>query len=95
MRLDRLLVYLRLAKTRSAACRLIDSRAMRRNAIRIQRANESVAVGDVLTLAWGSSVRVIEIVSLPTRRGSSPEARSHYRELGRDGDCAPGSRPFD
>lgn len=81
MRLDRLLVYLRFAKTRSAACALIESHAVRRNRKPVLRTCEPVHIGDVLTLALGGRVRVIEVAMLPQRRGSPAEARAHYREI--------------
>lgn len=81
MRLDRLLVYLRFAKTRSAACALIESHAVRRNRKPVLRTCEPAHTGDVLTLMLGGRVRVVEIIALPARRGSPSEARSHYREI--------------
>lgn len=81
MRLDRLLVYLRFAKTRSAACALIESHAVRRNRKPVLRANEQARKGDVLTVLLGSKVRVVELVAVPARRGSPQEAQSHYREI--------------
>jgi ribosome-associated heat shock protein Hsp15 len=81
IRIDRLLVYLRLARTRSAAQALIEARALRCNRKHVLRGAEPVRIGDVLTLAVGSSVRVIELLSLPDRRGPPSLARSHYREL--------------
>ena len=82
MRIDRLLVYLRFARTRSAADGLIAARAVRCNRQHVLRGAQAIKVGDVLTLALGSSVRVIEILALPDRRGSPAEAQSHYREVG-------------
>jgi ribosome-associated heat shock protein Hsp15 len=84
IRIDRLLVYLRFARTRSAAQGLIETRALRRNRIHVLRGSEQVRIGDVLTIAVGGHVRVIELLSLPARRGSPAEARCHYREV--DGD---------
>jgi len=81
MRIDRLLVYLRFARTRSAALALIDSHALRCNRKHVLRASEQVRIGDVLTIALGSGVRVIELLALPARRGSPAEAASHYREV--------------
>ena len=81
IRIDRLLVYLRFARTRSAAQILIDTHALRRNRKHVLRGAEQARIGDVLTLAMGSTVRVIELVSLPDRRGPPAEARSHYREV--------------
>lgn len=81
LRIDRLLVYLRFARTRSAARAMIEGRALRRNRKHVQRVSENVAIGDVLTLMVGKEVHVVELVSLPTRRASSGEAKCHYREL--------------
>lgn len=81
IRVDRLLVYLRFARTRSAAQMLIDTHALRRNRKHVLRASEQVRIGDVLTLAVGGTVRVIELVALPARRGSAAQAASHYREV--------------
>ncbi|MEL6876743.1 MAG: S4 domain-containing protein [Pseudomonadota bacterium] len=85
MRLDRLLVYLRFARTRSRAQAMIASRSLRCNRKHVMRASHDVVTGDVLTLAIGNEVRIIEIKSLPKRRGSADEARSHYHELDRAG----------
>lgn len=81
MRLDRLLVYLRFARTRSAACALIESHAVRRNRKPVLRPSETAHIGDVLTLAVGGGLRVVEVLSLPDRRGSPAAAQGHYREI--------------
>ena len=81
LRADRLLVYLRFARTRSAADALIAGRGLRRNRQHVARGSEAVRIGDVLTLMVGGQVRVIELLALPARRGSPAEARSHYREV--------------
>lgn len=81
LRIDRLLVYLRFARTRSAADALIEARAVRRNRQHVLRGSDGVRTGDVLTLALGGSVRVIQLLKLPARRGSPSEALSHYREV--------------
>ncbi len=85
LRLDRLLVYLRFARTRSAARKMIEGRALRRNRIRVERVSENVAIGDVLTVPVGKDVRVIEVLALPERRASPALAKCHYRELDRAG----------
>lgn len=84
IRIDRLLVYLRFARTRSAADALIAAHALRRNRKHVLRGAEQVRAGDILTIALGNRVQVIELLSLPRRRGSPAEARCHYREV--DGD---------
>lgn len=81
LRLDKLLVYLRFVRTRSAARAMIEARSLRRNRKRVERISENVAIGDVLTLLVGQEVRVIEILALPDRRASPALAKCHYREL--------------
>ncbi len=81
MRLDRLLCYLRFAKTRGAAQRWIAEGHIRRNGERVTRQDQPVAIGDVLTLPLRSRVLPIEILVLPKRRGPAGEARGCYRPL--------------
>ena len=86
MRLDRLLVYLRIARTRSRASAMIEEGRMRLNGAHVQRSSHETHPGDVLTFAQGSDVRIIEVLTLPERRGPPGMARSHYRELDRMGE---------
>lgn len=88
MRLDRLLVYLRFARTRSKAAAMIEAGHMRLNGVRVKRASEEAGPGDILTFPWGGNVRIVEILALPERRGPPGMARSHYRELDRAGESA-------
>lgn len=81
LRLDRLLVYLRFARTRNAARQMIEARAMRLNRKRVERQSQIVSVGDVLTLAIGNEIKVIQITAIPQKRGSAPCAKRHFREL--------------
>lgn len=83
IRLDRLLVYLRFVRTRSAARSVIGSGVVRLNRNRVLRVSENIAVGDVLTMAIGDEVRVIEVLQLPDRRTSPALAKSLYREIAR------------
>lgn len=54
---------------------------MRLNGKRVTRQDQPVAAGDVITLALGGGVAVVEILSLPLRRGPPAEAKSCYRLL--------------
>ncbi len=81
MRIDKLLWYLRLAKTRGLAQAMAEAGHIRLNGRRIDRAHQKVAVGDVLTLPRGDGVGVIALLALPARRGPAPEAQSCYRAL--------------
>ncbi|WP_333606061.1 RNA-binding S4 domain-containing protein [Novosphingobium sp.] len=81
MRIDKLLWYLRLARTRPVAQTMAHEGHIRLNGRRIDRAHQKIAVGDVLTVPIGAGVRVIEILALPLRRGPAPEAQGCYRVL--------------
>ena len=88
MRLDRLLVYLRFARTRSKATAMIEAGHMRLNGTHVARSSAEAGPGDVLVFPWGSGVRIVEILELPDRRGSPDIARSQYRELDRAGEIS-------
>ena len=81
MRIDLLLVRLRFVASRRIAQDWIAAGHMRRNSARVLKANQPVAVGDVLTLPLRSQVKVIEILALPERRGPASEAQACYRTL--------------
>ena len=81
MRVDKLLWYLRLAKTRVLAQAMAEAGHMRINGCRIDRAHQKVTPGDVLTIPAGQGIRVISVLTLPTRRGPTAEAQSCYLEL--------------
>lgn len=81
MRIDKLLWHLRLARTRPVAQDMVEAGHIRLNGRRVERSHTRVGIGDVLVLPLAHGVRVIEIVSLPVRRGPAPEAQACYRPL--------------
>jgi len=81
MRIDKLLWFLRLASSRSFAQDWVLAGHIRLNGRRIEKPSAGVAVGDVLTLPMRTRVRVVEILTLPTRRGPATEAQACYRVL--------------
>ena len=81
IRIDRLLWFLRFSKSRSFAQKWVSAGHIRKNGARVERLDLPVAPGDVLTLPLSNKVLVIEILSLPRRRGPAEEARTCYREL--------------
>jgi ribosome-associated heat shock protein Hsp15 len=80
-RIDKWLWYARLAKTRTAAQALAVSGRVRVNRERNDSASRPVRVGDVLTVALESGVRVLKVAALGERRGPAPEARLLYEDL--------------
>ncbi|MFM5907372.1 MAG: RNA-binding S4 domain-containing protein [Novosphingobium sp.] len=81
MRIDRLLWFLRLSPSRSLAHDWVLEGHFRANGRRVEKPSAAIAAGDVLTVPARSGVKVIEIISLPQRRGPAPEAQSCYRVL--------------
>jgi len=81
MRIDKLLWFLRLAKSRSAAQEWVEAGHIRRNGVRIERCSAGVGVGDILVLPVPQGLRVIRILALPMRRGPAVEAQSCYLVL--------------
>lgn len=81
LRIDKLLWFLRLAKTRGLAQEWVSTGHIRLNGRRIERAHQGVVAGDVLVIPLGRAVRVIEVLALPDRRGPAPEAQACYRVL--------------
>jgi ribosome-associated heat shock protein Hsp15 len=81
MRIDKLLWFLRLARTRSAAQQLVGESHIRLNSKRVERSAQNIAVGDVLVLPRAQAVLVIEVLAIPTRRGPACETQSCYRVL--------------
>ena len=81
MRIDKLLWFLRFAKTRGIAQGMAEEGHIRLNGRRIDRAHQKVATGDVLVVPLPSGVRVIELLILPARRGPASEAQACYRVL--------------
>ncbi len=81
LRLDKFLVFARFFRTRARAQALIGGRRVRINSQAVDKAHALVRPGDVLTFPQGQQIRVIRILRLPRRRGSAPEAATHYEEV--------------
>ncbi len=79
-RIDKWLWHARFARTRSAAQRLVLSGHVRVNRDKVTAASRLVRAGDVLTLALGGGVRVIQVRALAERRGSFEEAQRLYAD---------------
>lgn len=78
LRIDRLLFFLRLAKSRTLAQAWAEAGHIRVNGKRIEKGSAPVRVGDILTVPRGEHVLVIELLTLPQRRGPANEARLCY-----------------
>ncbi len=78
IRIDKLLYFLRLAKSRSLAASWSDAGHVRVNGRRIDRANAAVKIDDVITLPVGEAVLVFKLLAIPARRGPASEVQSCY-----------------
>jgi ribosome-associated heat shock protein Hsp15 len=80
-RIDKWLWYARLAKSRTLAQGLAVSGRVRVNSEKNQSASRPLKVGDVLTVALESGVRVLKVAGLGERRGPASEAVLLYEDL--------------
>jgi ribosome-associated heat shock protein Hsp15 len=81
LRIDRLLFFLRIAKSRTLAQGWAEAGHIRLNGRRIEKGSATVAVGDVVTLPRGEGVLTLKLVTMPQRRGPAPEAQLCYQLL--------------
>lgn len=88
LRLDLLLFYLRFAKSRALAQAMVGRGLIRLDGRRVEKAHTAVRAGQTLTLVLGQDVGVVRILTLPTRRGPAPEARSCYAPIASDSQSA-------
>jgi len=80
-RIDKWIWYARLAKTRTLAQRLVTGGGVRINGTKTLNASHPLKIGDVLTVAIESGVRILKVEQLGERRGPSPEAKLLYEDL--------------
>lgn len=88
LRLDKLLWFARIVKTRGQAQALAEEGRLRIGGRIVDRAHAPVRVGDVLSFALRGRVRVLRILALPARRGPPAEARALYEEVSEGGSAS-------
>jgi len=81
IRLDKLLWFLRFARSRSVAQAMVEAGHIRLDGRRITRSSCAVHVGATLVLPVGERIEVIRLLSLPQRRGPAAEAQACYVRL--------------
>ena len=84
MRIDRFLFFIRLVKSRTLAQQVIDEGHVRIDGRRVEKSSEAVRVGSIVALPLHDRVRILKVLTLPTRRGPAQEARACFEELGID-----------
>jgi ribosome-associated heat shock protein Hsp15 len=78
-RIDKWLWCTRFFKTRSVAAQAVSGGTVHVNGERVKPAH-NVRVGDRVSLTLNGALGEFDVVGLPSRRGSAPEAQSHYIE---------------
>jgi ribosome-associated heat shock protein Hsp15 len=81
LRLDKWLWFARIVKTREIAKELAESGHVRINGQRVNSASRLVRLGDVLTVALPSRVRVLKVEDVAERRGPPAAGAALYSEL--------------
>ncbi|MGL4637415.1 MAG: RNA-binding S4 domain-containing protein [Beijerinckiaceae bacterium] len=82
IRIDKWLWFARFVKTRVIAQELATSGHVRINGQRVTSASRQVRLGDVLTIALPSRVRVVKVLDVAERRGPASDAVVLYEEVG-------------
>lgn len=78
LRIDKWLWFARFAKSRSLAAKLCASGAVAISGMPTAKPNESVRVGDVVSVPQGRVLHTVRVVALGVRRGPASEARRLY-----------------
>ncbi|SBV31240.1 RNA-binding S4 (fragment) [uncultured Sphingopyxis sp.] len=81
IRLDKLLWFLRFARSRSIAQAMVAAGHIRLDGRRVTRSSCAVHAGATLVLPVGERIEVIRLLTLPLRRGPAPEAQACYVRL--------------
>lgn len=81
MRIDRFLHCIRLVRSRTLAQSVIASGHLRIDGKRVEKSAEEVRIGSIIALPSRDQVRILRVLSFPSRRGPPAEARACYEEL--------------
>ena len=79
--MDKWLWFARVAKTRTLASNFVSSGKVRVNKIKIEKPGSVVKVGDVITIAAHSRIRVLRVLAAGTRRGPATEAALLFEDI--------------
>ncbi len=79
IRLDQLLYYLRIFKTRGIATKAIEKGSCKVNNFLIKKKNKVIETGDVINIKNEKLIKQIKILKIPLRRGPFKEAIIHYK----------------
>ena len=81
IRLDQLLYYLRIFKTRGMATKAIEKGSCKVNNFLIKKKNKVIETGDVINIKNEKLIKQIKILKIPLRRGPFNETVFHYKDV--------------
>ncbi|MDC3096076.1 S4 domain-containing protein [Alphaproteobacteria bacterium] len=81
IRLDQLLYYLRLFKTRGIATNAIEKGTCKVNNFLVKKKNKVVNIGDIIDIKNEKVTKKIKILKIPLRKGPFKEAIIHYEDI--------------
>ena len=81
LRLDKYLYFTRFAKSRSKAQVLIIGGSPRIDGRPVMSVHGNIKIGETLTIMIEDRIRIIRVLTHPTRRGPASEARLAYVEM--------------
>ncbi len=79
IRIDKLLFFLRIAKSRSLALSWTGEGHIRVNGRRVEKGSAAVCIGDIVTFPLGEGAVTFKLLAMPLRRGPAAEAKSCYQ----------------
>ena len=80
-RIDKWLWFARVVKTRTLAAKLVTEGCVRLNRVKVEKPSATVRIGDVLTIAVHTRVRILKVINPGAKRGSAPEAALLFKDL--------------
>ena len=81
IRLDQLLYYLRLFKTRGIATNVIEKGACKVNNFLVKKKNKVINIGNIVEIKNEKVTKKIKVLKIPLRRGPFKEAKIHYEDI--------------
>ena len=81
MRLDKLLFFIRIFKSRALASKFILNGKVRINGAIVNKVHRKVIFGEIIIINKFEKIKIIKVLKFPKRRGSFLESQLYYDDL--------------